>query len=46
MQLVLYFDESNVLQQEYPQTPILSCPHFRWVVKGPLMGGPDVVCRF
>ena len=27
-----YLNKREVLQQEYSQSPILSSPHFRWVV--------------
>ena len=27
-----YIDKREVLQQDYTKTPILPCPHFRWVV--------------
>ena len=31
--LLQYFYKREVLQQEYSQPPIISFPHFRWVVK-------------
>ena len=39
MQWFLYLDKEEVLQQEYPQPPLLPSPHFRWVVnRSPLSG--------
>ena len=32
MQWFSYLDKREVLQQEYSQAPILTSPHFRWVV--------------
>ena len=32
MQWFSYFDEREVLQQEYSKPPILPSPHFRWIV--------------
>ena len=36
MQLFLYLDKREVLQQEYSQPPILPSSHVRWVVNIPL----------